>query len=62
MKSADLQTLITLHAAAVNFGPVQALRSVDLQLHRGESLMLVGANAVSYTHLDVYKRQLRRRA
>jgi tungstate transport system ATP-binding protein len=51
MKSADPQALITLHAAAVNFGPVQALSNVDLQLHRGESLVLVGANGSGKTTL-----------
>lgn len=43
--------LITLQAAAVHFGAVQALRGVDLRLHRGESLMLVGANGSGKTTL-----------
>ena len=49
--SADGQALITLSAVGVHFGPVQALRGVDLRLHRGESLMLVGANGSGKTTL-----------
>ena len=51
-----------------NFGGVQALRGVDLILRKNEVLGLVGDNAagkstsVSYTHLDVYKRQAARSA
>ena len=36
-------------------GAVHAVMDADLMLHRGEVLGLAGA--VSYTHLDVYKRQ-----
>jgi len=43
--------LITLQQAAVAFGPVQALQAVDLTLHRGERLALVGANASGKTTL-----------
>jgi tungstate transport system ATP-binding protein len=43
--------LISLGAATVRFGRVQALQAVDLQLHRGESLMLVGANGSGKTTL-----------
>jgi tungstate transport system ATP-binding protein len=45
------QPLITLQGAGVHFGPVQALSGVDLRLHRGESLMLVGANGSGKTTL-----------
>ena len=38
------QPLLSLHAAEVRYGPVTALRGVDLTLHRGDRLMLVGAN------------------
>ncbi len=36
--------LISLRDAAVSFGPVQALSAVNLTLHAGERLVLVGAN------------------
>jgi len=45
------QVLISLQAASVHFGPVQALCGVDLCLRRGESLMLVGANGSGKTTL-----------
>ncbi len=45
------QALISLRSAGVRFGPVQALQAVDLQLRRGESLMLVGANGSGKTTL-----------
>lgn len=38
------QPLLSLHGAEVRYGPVTALRAVDLTLHRGDRLMLVGAN------------------
>ncbi len=43
--------LVTLEAAAVNFGDVQALRPLDLRLHRGDRLALVGANGSGKTTL-----------
>ena len=45
------QPLITLQGAAVNFGLVQALQPLDLTLHRGERLALVGANGSGKTTL-----------
>lgn len=38
------QPLLSLHGAEVRYGPVTALRDVDLTLRRGDRLMLVGAN------------------
>jgi ABC-type branched-subunit amino acid transport system ATPase component len=35
----------------VNYGPVQALRGVNLTLHRGDRLALVGANGSGKTTL-----------
>jgi tungstate transport system ATP-binding protein len=43
--------LISLHQAAVAFGPVQALHACNLQLNRGERLALVGANGSGKTTL-----------
>ena len=45
------QPLIHLQAADVHFGRTQALRGVTLTLHRGERLMLVGANGSGKTSL-----------
>jgi tungstate transport system ATP-binding protein len=43
--------LITLQGAAVRFGAVQALQPLQLTLHRGERLALVGANGSGKTTL-----------
>ena len=43
--------LLTLAGSSVRFGDVQALAGVDLALHRGERLALVGANGSGKTTL-----------
>jgi tungstate transport system ATP-binding protein len=43
--------LVTLHDASVHFGPVAALREVNLTLHQGDRLILVGANGSGKTTL-----------
>jgi tungstate transport system ATP-binding protein len=43
--------LVSLKAAAVNFGDVQALQPLDLCVHRGDRLSLVGANGSGKTTL-----------
>ncbi len=43
--------LVELRGAAVRFGDVTALRELDLTLHRGERLALVGANGSGKTTL-----------
>lgn len=45
------QPLVTLQGAGLRFGPVVALRGLDLRLHRGERLVLVGANGSGKTSL-----------
>ena len=43
--------LLSLHDAGVRFGEVSALRGVNLTLHRGERLMLLGTNGSGKTTL-----------
>jgi tungstate transport system ATP-binding protein len=43
--------LVSLEAAAVSFGDVQALQPLDLCVHRGDRLALVGANGSGKTTL-----------
>lgn len=45
------QPLVVLHDAGVRFGDVQALHGLNLTLHHGERLMLVGANGSGKTTL-----------
>ena len=42
---------VTLRGAGVRYGPLQALRDIDLTLHRGDRLALVGANGSGKTTL-----------
>ena len=46
----------------ITFGGLKALEGVHFRLHEKEIIGLIGPNGagtVSYTHLDVYKRQIR---
>jgi len=43
--------IVTLRAAGVRYGPLQALRGIDLTLCRGDRLALVGANGSGKTTL-----------
>jgi tungstate transport system ATP-binding protein len=51
MSQAARQRLISVHDASVHFGAVQALKRIDLHLHRGDRLALVGANGSGKTTL-----------
>ena len=54
----------------VHYGVINAIKNVSFEVNDGEIVALIGANgagktsimhaisAVSYTHLDVYKRQI----
>lgn len=42
---------VTLRGAGVRYGPLQALHDIDLTLHRGDRLALVGANGSGKTTL-----------
>ena len=55
----------------VYYGVIQAIKGISFEVNEGEVIALIGANGagktttlqtitgtVSYTHLDVYKRQL----
>jgi len=50
-REAAAAALITLREASVNYGPVQALREVNMTLHRGDRLALVGASGSGKTTL-----------
>ena len=39
------------------FGGLKAVNHVDMEVQQGQVFGIIGPNAVSYTHLDVYKRQ-----
>ena len=39
------------------FGEKVVLDDVSYGVHQGDKIGIIGINAVSYTHLDVYKRQ-----
>ena len=44
----------------VYYGVIQAIKGISFDVNQGEIVALIGANGagtVSYTHLDVYKRQ-----
>lgn len=51
MKAPPVAPVVTLEAASVRFGATQALQGIDLVLHRGERLALVGANGSGKTTL-----------
>ena len=64
-----MTTLLDIKNLNKSFNGHQVLHNISLQLEKGEILFLLGASgcgkttllrsiaAVSYTHLDVYKRQ-----
>jgi tungstate transport system ATP-binding protein len=50
-RTLPMAPLISLAGATVRFGDVVALRGVDLTLHRGERLVLIGSNGSGKTTL-----------
>jgi ribose transport system ATP-binding protein len=50
-READPASLLSLHGISKSFGPVEALKSVDLQLERGEFLGLIGHNGAGKSTL-----------
>ena len=61
MESAAAQAsgkkVIELTQVAQAFGSKVILRDASTVILRGDKIGIIGPNAVSYTHLDVYKRQ-----
>ena len=51
MNAAGSQAILSLRDASVRFGPVQALKQVALDVHRGDFIALVGANGSGKTTL-----------
>ena len=67
----DVAPLLRIEGLVVDYGPVRALSNVSMTVGRGEFVAVIGPNGagkstllsaiagpVSYTHLDVYKRQV----
>ena len=55
-----MQTLVKMEGITKEFPGVKALDNISLEINAGEVHVLLGENGagtVSYTHLDVYKRQ-----
>jgi ribose transport system ATP-binding protein len=50
-READAASLLSLHRISKSFGPVEALKSVDLDLMRGELLGLIGHNGAGKSTL-----------
>ena len=49
----SLPPMLTLSKISKRYGPKILFREVSLRMMRGEKIGLVGANAVSYTHLTL---------
>ena len=54
--------MIGTNNVSVRFGARTLYKDVNLKFTDGNCYGLIGANAVSYTHLDVYKRQVFRKS
>ena len=49
---------ITVESMNLHYGKFHALKNINMAIPEKEITAFIGPSAVSYTHLDVYKRQL----
>ena len=56
------EPMLSVYNTNVWYGAIHAIKDISFNVNEGEIVALIGANGagtVSYTHLDVYKRQHR---
>ena len=45
--------MLLVENVKVSYGKIEAVKGVSLEVQKGEVVALLGANAVSYTHLTL---------